>query len=952
MIDGDLLMSGTVDKPRTALSVPATVSTDSTPPPPSPPITSLTLDNITYTYPTRPHHPALSSLSLSIPIGKHTAIVGPSGSGKSTLASLLMRFYDPDSGSITINGSTEIRSLRPEAWRAQVGYVQQEPVLFTGTVYENIACGLSSRQSYTEEQVREFVNEALAMANALDFVSALPDGVDTLIGGQSTTCALSGGQKQRLGIARAVIGNRSLLILDEPTSKLDSVSETVVMDALEKIRRTGGGMTMVTIAHRLATIREADVIVVMEEGRVVETGDHESLMVVGGGKYRALVDIQTGAEERSKLLGGHVRRELGGSGNTSIDLKEPVIEESVSTPKTDDYTDTPKQLSMLGMLRKTLTYGRHNLTYSTIALAASTAAGAIIIAEALMFGNLLYLFTEPINSPTQSSLDRSRVNTFAMGFFLVGIGALVAYTISGIFFGLVAESLIFTLRNHSLATIMRKPLSFFAEPGHSPFHMVSAINADVASLASLSGVILGAVVSSSVSLLGGTALGLGYSWRIGVVLLPAVPAVVAAGFARIRILNELETVQQKAQADGIALALESCAAFKTVSALNLQSTILTQFDGKVNVGYKRVAKFVVHSGAWFALAIALPYYAYALAYWWGARTVRGGMATALEFFVVLPALLNSAQASGRIFSLAPEFTTARRGAKRIFGLIESDVPPIPPTITDEKAGSEKEGMTVGLKDVSLVYPSAPDRLVLDNVSLTIPPGAFIGIVGASGSGKSTVINVLACFYEPLSGSVTLNNRPLAQTLSLSDWRSRCAYVQQDGGILSGTIWENLLLGNIPDAAELDYNTASESIKNRVMEMLEDCGLRAFVDSLSDGLQTLCGAGGSQLSGGQRQRLALARALLRSDAVILLLDEATSALDAQTEVMVQEAIRKHWLQRGGTVVSVAHRIGTVRGADEIVVMESGRVIERGSHGELVGRRGGYWEMARRQGCVDE
>ncbi|GAB5388567.1 MAG: hydrophobic compound transporter HcuC [Alphaproteobacteria bacterium] len=264
---------------------PGITAPDSPAPMPSPLSGRLTFDSVRFSYPTRPDQPALDNLSLTIEAGETVALVGPSGGGKSTILQLLLRFYDPQSGTVSLDG-TEIAATDPQQMRQHLALVPQEPILFGGTVAENLRFG---KTDATEDELWS----ALNAAHAEDFVRALPDQLETQLGDRGIT--LSGGQRQRIAIARAILKDAPVLLLDEATSALDAESEGAVQAALETLMQ---GRTTLVIAHRLATIREADRIAVIDQGRVAATGTHDQL-IAQDGLYARLARLQFQDERRA-----------------------------------------------------------------------------------------------------------------------------------------------------------------------------------------------------------------------------------------------------------------------------------------------------------------------------------------------------------------------------------------------------------------------------------------------------------------------------------------------------------------------------------------------------------------------------------------------------------------------------------------------------------------------------
>lgn len=330
----------------------------------------------------------------------------------------------------------------------------------------------------------------------------------------------------------------------------------------------------------------------------------------------------------------------------------------------------------------------------------------------------------------------------------------------------------------------------------------------------------------------------------------------------------------------------------------------------------------------------------------------------MQFFIVLPALLFSAQSAGQMFSLAPEVTRARAAANSVFALhdqkptimVDEDQPLASinnassnpntkdistPSSTSTSASTSPEPPqkgTLTLDSVSLTYPARPNEPVLHSISLTIKPGQFIGLVGPSGAGKSTIISLLERFYDPTSGAVRIDGADI-RTLPVRRYRRRLALVSQDPALFPGSVSFNVGLGagSVPD-------------QTRIEQVCRQCGIHDFITSLPEGYATECGNNGSKLSGGQRQRVAVARALLR-DPEILLLDEATASLDSHSEREVQRAVKE--AMKGRTTVVVAHRLSSVQFADWIFVFDKGRVVEEGRHGDLVGMGGVYAGMVKAQ-----
>jgi ATP-binding cassette subfamily B (MDR/TAP) protein 1 len=895
----------------------------------------IKFNNVNFVYPARPDAPVMNGLNLIIPAGKVTAIVGSSGSGKSTTASLLMRFYDPTSGSITIGGQ-DLKSLNIRDYRRHIALVDQEPILFTGTLLDNIRHGLLHHlDGMTEEEITIRCHDAARKANAYDFIMALPDGFETKVGGGSST-QLSGGQKQRVTIARALAGEPELLILDEPTAALDMTSEGVVMDALEKAQQVKGRTTVV-IAHRLSTVRQADKIVVMGAGKVIEEGNHDSLMAKQGAyfdlvkaqemKPAAVPEIKSAGEKIEKIL-------------EEIAAEKKMDSESVFEDEGDEEAAVKKEqkYSSLALIRRCVGLSAPDLHLILLGLCASLLTGGLILGESVIFGNLVSI----LNTQKDAAQLTHDANFYSLLFFILASVALVAYAVSGSCFGIVSERLIRRIKDISFRTILHQDAQWFHEPGHGATALLAMLNMDAGHISGLSGVILGTICSVCTSMIGGIVLAHVVAWKIAIVLLAAVPVVLVSGFLRLRILAKMEQRHETAYLDAASLATEAVKAIRTVSALGREKDIARLYTAAIDKPYRESRKFIVTGNFWLAFALSITYFVYALAYYWGAKQVREGNNTPLQFFIVLPALLFSAQASGQMFSLAPEITRAKTAARSIFHL-HDQVPKIDVSSTPKAvAVSEKSpapstpvagGAAIELRNLNFSYPTRR-AAVLSNLNLSIRAGEYIAFVGPSGAGKSSIISLLERFYDPVSGSILLDGADI-RSLPVCSHRSRLALVPQEPCLFPGSIAFNISLGR--DGAT----------REDVERVCKTVGLDTFISSLPEGYDTDVGSNGNLLSGGQKQRIALARALVR-DPQVLLLDEATSSLDSHSEQVVQEGIAQ--AARGRTTVVVAHRLSTVTGCDRIVVFDKGMVVEMGTHAELMERKGRYWEMAKGQMLV--
>ncbi|KAJ5727892.1 hypothetical protein N7493_005712 [Penicillium malachiteum] len=959
----------------------------------------ISFEDVHFSYPSRPEAPVLQGLNFTIPPRKHTAIVGSSGGGKSTVVALLERFYDPLQGSICI-GKQRFCDVNVQFLRGNIGFVQQEPSLLDRSILENIAYGLVTSAREEHQRLRPFlldsslpdlttkirggvsekhaleefdpivteivtlVREAVASSNALYFIDALPFGLASSVG--SSGNQLSGGQKQRIALARALVRKPSILILDEATASLDSTSERLIQDALAGLTER---VTIVSIAHRLATAKDAHKIVVMQMGKVVEEGSHAEL-VARGGSYAEMVRLQNLGRLNMKSSQDAIREEFeeikSSFGNakeafdvSSTDITDEalpdynnVVEKKTEKAKIKPKKDQGNSSSWL-TLKFILSLIRPNSLYVLLGLAMAVVIGGSYTAEAVIFGQ-----TVGALSPCSGadSIHHSG-HLYGLLFFVMAIVEFSANIIGGCAFGWAADKILYRIRVLSLRSLLSQTVPWHGMNDRTPGTLITYITGDAAALSSITGTTIGLLLATAVNLIAGLVLSFIIAWKITIVLLPTIPVLLVAGMMKLRTQAQFAERHQKAFAQATAITIEAIDNIRAVSAFSLEKQTYSVYERALKAPYKETLKSIAFGNIFLALSFSISALVYALAYWWGTKQIVAGLYSQTQFFIVLPAILFSTQSCGQMFALAPDISKAGLAASNITKLLTTNSAEeelnsgvcekfsnVETYLLEEKLADPETlgcrqqnidthptqtgpGIGAELQHVHFEYPSRPGQPVLQGLSLRIQPGKFCALVGPSGSGKSTTFAMLERFYRPESGAIIIDGVNITHQHG-TKFRDEIALVPQENVLFEGTVSFNIGLGARP---------GHQPTQEEIEEACRMANIHDVIQALPEGYQTPCNRDGKQFSGGQRQRLSIARALIRRPRM-LLLDESTSALDVESEKRIQDALAT--LAGRTTIVAIAHRLNTIHRADCIYLIEGGRCVEQGTHEELIERSDTY------------
>ncbi|CAM6101080.1 unnamed protein product [Calypogeia fissa] len=901
----------------------------------------IDLRQVSFAYPSRPDVQIFKDFSLTIPAGKTVAIVGTSGSGKSTVVSLIERFYDPISGEVLLDDH-DIKTLDLKWLRGQTGLVNQEPALFATTIGANILYG---KDNATQEEIEA----AAKTSNAHDFIDQLPLKYETQVGERGIQ--LSGGQKQRIAIARAMLKNPAVLLLDEATSALDAGSEQIVQEALDRLMV---GRTTIVVAHRLSTIRNAESIAVVQEGRIVERGTHDELIARPDGAYSGLVRLQEMAAtndssmKRSTSKTSYESRlsrgsrggsyHAGGSLSISRSLRASV-NRSGSSISTDDVQkgeagDALVEKDLMepqtqGSLTRLFIMSKNEWAYGIGGVIGSMLAGCVNPAFALIIGEVLSAYYS-----TNRSQSRRDVAKYALIFAGIGVASPFIYILQHFPLGIVGERLVQRVREKMLAAILRNEMGWFDRDENTSGQILARLNSDATNVRAAIGDRVSVIVQNTTLLVVAFTISLAFQWKLALVMMSTLPLLVLSALSENMFLRGFSGDLNKAYSRASGLAGEAVSNIRTVAAFNAEEKVQALFAAELKGPSARSFWRGQVAGLGFGISQFFMYSTYGLGLWYSGQLEKDGSTSFGPVIKVFLILIVTAFAVAETLALTPDLVKGGQAVDSVFEVLDRKTkiePEDPNGLQVEKIVGDIE-----LKRVQFAYPSRPDITIFKSLSLKVRSGHSLALVGASGSGKSSVIALIERFYDPLSGQVLIDGKDL-KSYNLKSVRKHIALVSQEPALYADTISGNILNGR---------EGATEA---EVIEAAKAANAHNFISALPQGYNTEVGERGIQLSGGQKQRVAIARAVLKNPA-ILLLDEATSALDAESEKIVQEALDR--LMKGRTTVVIAHRLSTIRGADTIAVVQEGNILEEGTHTELLAKGGGYARLINIQNRTHE
>ncbi|TIB27944.1 hypothetical protein E3P86_03965, partial [Wallemia ichthyophaga] len=636
---------------------------------------NITFDHVNFVYPARPGVQVMKDFNANFHQGQMTALVGASGSGKSTSVNLVERFYDPITGVIKLDGN-DLRDLNVKWLRSKIGLVGQEPVLFNNSVRANVEHGMigTEMEGWDDERKLELVMRACKIANADDFINALPEKYHNSVGERGML--LSGGQKQRVAIARAIVSDPPILLLDEATAALDSASESIVQKALDQAAKN---RTTVAIAHRLSTIKNAQQIIVMGGGEILEVGDHNTLTANPDGAYSKLVAAQSLAQSKSEEAAQTKKSNEYGveeHGEKVLPLDHPKRKRSIASEifenREKTVYDEEKHYSMLSVLRRLVKLNRPGWGAYALGATGAIITGACYPIFGIIFGKTLQDYSSRTpEDPDYHSYIRSHLDRDSLWFFVIAIGAGFSVGLQSWAMQYAGELLTYALRHESFNKLLRSDVMYFDQKENSTGIVTSELASNAQKVVGLAGISMGTVIQSISCLVFGVAVGIGYSPILALVATACIPLTLAAGISRLKIVVTKDEKNKKSYAKSSQRACESAGAIRTVASLTREDQALGEYEELLQYPLRNSIRTSLWSSAVYGISQGMAYLVIALIFWYGSQRLMELKIELQDFYVCLMSVVFASIQAGNVFTFVPDISSARGGAARILKLLDT-----------------------------------------------------------------------------------------------------------------------------------------------------------------------------------------------------------------------------------------------------------------------------------------
>ena len=865
-----------------------------------PEIKKLSIHDVSFSYPGERGF-ALNEISFQINRGEQIALVGASGAGKSTLANLLLGFFPPCEGEILIDG-TRLIDLDLKEWRKQIAWVPQKPNLFQDTIAANIRLAQPGASDGA-------VAAAASAAHLADFIESLPEGYQTRIGAGGAR--LSGGQAQRLALARAFLKNAPILLLDEPTSQLDPVTESQLADATRTLM---SGRTVITIAHRLNTVFQADRILVLQSGKIVESGTHQELMDEGI-YYKNLVQAYTGIHDLDYAVNSNDQvffDKFVSPLSVLNGAEEPVLSPPslpLAAPKTKIPGDQPTIFwRLIGFFKPHIREVLASAALGTLTIASSVAlmgASAWIIAMAALHPSVAVL----------------QVAIVGVRFFGISRG------VSRYLERLVSHNLTFKILTR-LRVWFYESLVPLAPARLMAFRSGDLLSRIISDIKTLEDFYIRSVAPPIVAVLVGTGTGiflyqyqpvfglvLGGLFLVSGLLIPLLVRWLAAKPGRVLVKERTQLSENLVDFVG---GLPDLMVFGQTGDKKEGIQSLDQRYHQAQLRLARISGlneglliFFGNLGMWLVLILAIP-------------LVRSGEIPGVMLAALALITLSAFEAVQPLPQAMETLSSSLISGKRLFEVLDAEPAVVDPEVSQAFPGK----VSIQAKGLAFTYPGSQIP-ALKEVDFEVEEGKNIALVGPSGSGKTTLGNLLLRFWGDYQGQITMGEKGISlASLNQAEIRRQISVISQGDYLFRDTVRNNIALGN--PGADLES----------IIQAAKKAQIHEMIEGLPEGYETRVGERSQGFSAGEAQRITIARAVLK-DAPLYLLDEPTANLDPLTEKALLDTL--FGILENKTAILITHRLAGLENVDQILVLVGGEILERGTEEELLERNGYYRQM---------
>ena len=859
--------------------------------------------NVYFSYPKKEDNIILKNLNIIFEAGKTTALIGESGTGKSTIVNLIERIYKPQKGIIVLDDKYNINEIDIIDYRKNIGYVSQEPVLFNDTIRNNIIFG---RQSNENEVI-----ESTKKSYIFDFINKVENKFNYIVGIKGGK--ISGGQKQRIAIARAILKKPQILIFDEATSSLDNKNEQLVQ---ESIKEFTGKATIIIIAHRLNFVKFADqIIFIGKEGEILEKGNHKELMNIKGKYYSMYMEGEKYKKNNNKdkenenenektdedenmniqnkemfdLSLNSLETELKGIGDNNLVKTDKLLNSINKTHFKEENTSHLKKLYIILLEYKLLCFS---------GIICSFLSGVLIVLMGLYLG-------EAVDKITSNDLIKVKKNGIKYGIIILIIGIIQTivdyiryYSIESI-----GEKISSIFKVKIFKTYLKMHLSFFDIKENNPGKLVSKMNINTSSLNEVFLTLFSILIQSFGNFFSATLIGVIYDWRMTLVNTAFIPFIFISNYINSSLMSQYENMASDNNYGSI-LSETLCNSF-TIYSFNAEENSKKLFKKEVLKNINSDFKICFLLGIFNGLNSCLIFFDYGTTFYLAGNLFLKKKLTLENFLKCYATIMTGTFCIGSAVKYIKDITLMKEAIKSLFEQIEikSEIDPFD---NNKDLIVKKKNSFLGkieFKNVTFSYPINHKNIILKNLNFIINPGEKIGIIGPSGSGKSSITQLIERFYDVSKGEILIDDVNI-KNYNLISLRKIISIVLQEPNLFNESIYENIKYGDI------------NSKKDKINFFAKKCKIDYILNSklLSN-----------ELSGGEKQRVAIARALIRKSK-ILILDEATSALDNKTENEIQKLIDEIIEQEKITVIVIAHRMKAVNKCNRFFKIENGKVVE--------------------------